>query len=369
MKILVTGAHGFIGKNLGLQMAEQGHQMLAVRRDLDESMLLAMLREADAICHLAGANRPQTEAEFEEVNCGLTRRLCELAAQTGKSLPIVFSSSSQVGENENPYARSKQQAEDIVIDHGRRTGAPVKILRLPNVFGKWCRPNYNSVVATFCHNIAHDLQISIHDASRKLRLVYVDDLVQDLIRMFKNEFAGDVYRTASPIYETTVGELANDLQEFHKGRDNLMVGEVGRGYHRALYSTYLSYLPVNRFSYRIRAHRDARGVFCEMLKTPASGQVSFFTALPGVTRGGHYHHSKNEKFLVLKGRARFRFCQLLTVERYELETSDEQPEIVETIPGWAHDITNVGESEMLVLLWANELFDRSNPDTFSMPVQ
>jgi UDP-2-acetamido-2,6-beta-L-arabino-hexul-4-ose reductase len=369
MKILVTGARGFIGQNLGLQLAEQGHQVLAFGRDSDESVLLAMLQEADTVCHLAGVNRPQTEEEFEEVNYGLTRRLCELAAQTGKSLPIVFSSSSQVGENESAYARSKEQAENLVIDYGRRTDAPVKILRLPNVFGKWCRPNYNSVVATFCHNIAHDLQISIHDASRKLRLIYVDDLVHDLIRIFKDGLAGDIYGTAGPVYETTVGELAHDLQEFHKGHDSLMVGEVGRGYHRALYSTYLSYLPTNRFSYRVKPHRDARGVFCEMLKTSASGQVSFFTALPGVTRGGHYHHSKNEKFLVVKGRAKFRFRQLLTGERHELEASAEQPEIVETIPGWTHDITNIGDSEMVVVLWANELFDRANPDTFSMPVQ
>ncbi|MDA1075341.1 MAG: NAD-dependent epimerase/dehydratase family protein [Proteobacteria bacterium] len=369
MKILVTGTRGFIGQNLALQLAEQGHQALAFGRDSDESMLLALLREADGVCHLAGANRPRTEIEFEEINCGLTRRLCELAEQTGKILPIVFSSSSQVGENESPYARSKQQAEKIVIDYGKRAGVSVKILRLPAVFGKWCRPNYNSVVATFCHNIANGLQVSIHDASRQLRLIYVDDLVHDLIRMFKNGLTGEIYGTVAPVYKTTVGELAHDLQEFHRGHDSLMVGDVGLGYHRALYSTYLSYLPTSRFSYRVPVHRDVRGVFCEMLKTPTSGQISFFTALPGITRGKHYHHSKNEKFLVVKGRARFRFRQLLTGERHELETSDEQPEIVETIPGWTHDITNVGDAEMVVVLWANELFDRANPDTFSIPVE
>jgi UDP-2-acetamido-2,6-beta-L-arabino-hexul-4-ose reductase len=368
MKILVTGAHGFIGRNLGQQLIERGHQVLAFGRDSDESALSAMLREADAVCHLAGANRPKTETEFEEVNCGLTQRLCELAAQAGKPLPIVLSSSSQVEEHESLYACSKQQAEDIVIDYGRRTGAPVKILRLPNVFGKWSRPNYNSVVATFCHNITHGLEICINDASRKLRLIYVDDLVNDLIRMLKEGLAGDVYGTSGPVYETTVGELALDLLEFHKGRDNLMVGEVGCGYYRALYSTYLSYLPTDRFAYRVPVHRDARGVFCEMLKTPDSGQISFFTALPGITRGGHYHHTKNEKFLVVKGRAKFRFRQLLTGERHEIETSDEQPEIVETIPGWTHDITNIGDAEMVVVLWANEIFDRARPDTYNCPL-
>lgn len=368
MKILVTGAHGFIGRNLSLGLAEQGHKVLTFGRDSDERGLFVMLREADAICHLAGINRSQTKTEFEEVNCGLTRRLCRLAAQTGKSLPIVFSSSSQVGENESHYAQTKQQAENIVIDYGQRTGAPVKILRLPNVFGKWCRPNYNSVVATFCYNITRDLQIDVHDASHMLRLIYVDDLVQDLICMFKNGLMGKVYETVGPVYGTTVGELAQDLRHFHEGHDSLRVGKVGIGYHRALYSTYLSYLPVSRFSYRIPVHRDARGVFCEMLKTPASGQVSFFTALPGVTRGGHYHHSKNEKFLVVKGRARFRFRQLLSGERYELDTSDVQPEIVETIPGWTHDITNIGTDEMVVMLWANEIYDCAKPDTYTCPV-
>jgi len=369
MRILVTGARGFIGQNLCLKLTEEGHQVLAFGRDSNESVLFKMIQEADAVCHLAGANRPQSETEFEEVNCVFTRRLCELAERGGKLLPIVFTSSSQVGKNKKSYARSKQQAEKILIEYGRRTGAPVKILRLPNVFGKWCRPNYNSVVATFCHNIAHDIQISIHDASRKMQLIYVDDLAQDLIRMLKSGLAGNVYVTLGPVYETTVGDLAQDLREFRNWQDSRMVGKVGCGYHRALYSTYLSYLPTNRFSYRIKSHRDARGLFCEILKTPDSGQVSFFTALPGSTRGGHYHHSKNEKFLVVKGSAKFRFRHLLTGVRFELETSDVQPEIVETIPGWTHDITNSGDSEMVVVLWANELFDPANPDTFRMPVQ
>jgi UDP-2-acetamido-2,6-beta-L-arabino-hexul-4-ose reductase len=196
----------------------------------------------------------------------------------------------------------------------------------------------------------------------------VDDLVHDLIRIFNSGLAGDIYVTSGPVYETTVGDLAQDLLEFRNWQDSLLVSKVGSGYHRALYSTYLSYLPTNRFSYRVQPHRDERGLFCEILKTPSCGQVSYFTVLPGSRRGGHYHHSKNEKFLVVKGRAKFRFRNLLTGERFELETSDVQPEIVETIPGWTHDITNSGDSEMVVVLWANELFDPANPDTFHMPI-
>jgi UDP-2-acetamido-2,6-beta-L-arabino-hexul-4-ose reductase len=238
------------------------------------------------------------------------------------------------------------------------------------VFGKWCKPNYNSAVATFCHNIANDLPIKINDGSAELTLVYVDDVVDEFIRVLKNKPAiNDTGFCSVPIeYKTTVGELARQVEAFRDSRSSLISERVGTGFVRALYSTYMSYLSPDAFAYEVPKFGDPRGVFVEMLKTQDSGQFSFFTAHPGITRGGHYHHTKTEKFLVIKGRARFGFRHVLTDETYELFTSGEQPTIVETIPGWSHDITNVGKDEMVVMLWANEIFDRDRPDTIASKV-
>ena len=247
-------------------------------------------------------------------------------------------------------------------------GSPVHIFRLPNVFGKWARPNYNSAVATFCHNVARDLPIQISDPKAVIRLVYIDDVVRRLIAVMDGSVADAPFVSVEPEYQVSVGELAEQLYAFRDSRQTMVTERVGTGLVRALYSTYLSYLPPDRFTYEVPKHGDPRGVFVEMLKTRDSGQFSYFTAHPGITRGGHYHHSKTEKFLVIKGHACFRFRHIVTGEFYELHTSGEQPEIVETVPGWTHDITNVGDDEMIVMLWANEIFDRENPDTYARPV-
>jgi UDP-2-acetamido-2,6-beta-L-arabino-hexul-4-ose reductase len=239
---------------------------------------------------------------------------------------------------------------------------------LPGVFGKWCKPNYNSVVATFCHNIARDLPIQINDPTANLRLVYVDDVVTAFLVALVAPAPGCVQAQVEPEYTTTLGELANKIRAFGDCRSTLMTERVGTGFVRALYATYVSYLPSDRFSYEVPQHSDPRGVFVEMLKTPDSGQFSFFTAHPGITRGGHYHHTKTEKFLVIKGEALFRFRHLLTKQLVELRTTGSTPEVVDTIPGWTHDITNVGDDEMVVMLWANENFDRGKPDTVASKV-
>jgi UDP-2-acetamido-2,6-beta-L-arabino-hexul-4-ose reductase len=276
--------------------------------------------------------------------------------------------SSTQAERDNPYGRSKLAAEAAVHALSKETGNPCVIFRLPGVFGKWCKPNYNSVVATFCYNIARDLPIHINDPDVSLRLVYVDDVVTALLTVLDTPAPGCVQANVDPEYSTTLGELANQIRAFGNCRSTLMTERVGTGFVRALYATYVSYLPNEKFSYQVTQHADSRGVFVEMLKTPDCGQFSYFTAHPGITRGGHYHHSKTEKFLVIKGEALFRFRHLLSNELLELRTSGDTPQVVDTIPGWTHDITNVGNDEMLVMLWANESFDREKPDTVASKV-
>jgi UDP-2-acetamido-2,6-beta-L-arabino-hexul-4-ose reductase len=263
---------------------------------------------------------------------------------------------------------SKLAAEEALVALARDTCSPVYLYRLPNVFGKWSRPNYNSAVATFCHNIVNDLPIQINDPASPVRLVYVDDVVKDFLHLIDGRPAGVVRPEVSPVYTITVVELAEQIRAFKASRESMLTEAVGAGLTRALYSTYLSFLQPEQFSYAVPVHADTRGRFVEMLKTKDSGQFSFFTAHPGITRGGHYHHTKNEKFLVIQGKARFGFRHVVTGETSELFTDGERPEIVETVPGWSHDITNVGENEMIVMLWANEIFDRQHPDTITYKV-
>jgi UDP-2-acetamido-2,6-beta-L-arabino-hexul-4-ose reductase len=367
MKVLVTGADGFIGKNLRVAIGEKGWHYLAITRASSEADLHAAINEADCVLHLAGVNRPQDLAEFASGNAGVTERLCALLAESGRKLPLAITSSIQA-ERDNPYGLSKKAAEDAVLAYGAKTGAAARVYRLPNVFGKWCKPNYNSAVATFCHNIARGLPVQVNDPAAALSLVYVDDVVSELLIFATEPGSESDQFPVSPVYQTTVGAMAEQIQAFQGVREHLVTEQVGTGLVRALYSTYVSFLPPEQFSYGVPKYDDPRGVFVEMLKTKDSGQFSFFTAHPGITRGGHYHHSKTEKFLVIKGRALFKFRQIMTDETYSLETSGDEPVIVETIPGWSHDITNIGDDEMVVMLWANEIFDRAKPDTVTAKV-
>jgi len=371
-RILVTGAHGFIGRNLTVRCGEGSRiTVIPFGRGDDPARLPALMAEADAIIHLAGENRPKDEASFDRVNAGLTRTLCDAVrsavAGSSRRIPLILASSIQA-ERDNPYGRSKLAAEEAVKALAEETGNPAVIFRLPGVFGKWCRPNYNSVVATFCHNIARGLPIQINDPDARLRLVYIDDVVTALIAAVENAAKGVSFGTVTPEYEITLDELAVQIRAFAASRETLVTERTGTGLVRALHATYLSYLPVEDFSYKVPQYADPRGVFVEMLKTPDCGQFSFFTAHPGVTRGGHYHHSKTEKFLVIRGEALFRFRHLLTGEHVELRTSGAEAQIVETVPGWSHDITNIGTDEMIVMLWANEIFDRARPDTIPSKV-
>jgi UDP-2-acetamido-2,6-beta-L-arabino-hexul-4-ose reductase len=316
---------------------------------------------------LAGENRPADVQAFSDVNVGLTERICQGLRVQGRAVPLILASSAQA-ELDNPYGRSKLAAEQAVQTLAQEQGNPVAIYRLPGVFGKWCKPNYNSVVATFCHNKARDLPVQINDTNARVRLVYVDDVINAMLAQLAAGCVGVLRPAVAPEYSVTLGELSNQIDAFKNCRTSLVSERVGAGFLRALYATYVSYLPVEQFAYTVPMHGDARGVFVEMLKTPDAGQFSFFTAHPGITRGGHYHHTKTEKFLVIRGHARFGFRHMLTNEVYHLETNGEQPQIVETVPGWTHDITNIGTDVMMVMLWANEIFDRAKPDTIASKV-
>lgn len=372
MKVLITGAGGFVGKNLQQHLAERKDvEVVCFTRANTAADLPRLLEGVEFVFHLAGVNRPQDPQEFISGNAGLTAALVdavegEMRAR-GRKIAIVCTSSTQAARD-NPYGTSKRAAEDALRAFATRTGAAAHVFRLPNVFGKWCRPNYNSAVATFCHNIARGLPIQINDPAAPVTLVYVDDVVERFIQLMDGADAAvdaEGFATVTPQYTTTVGELARQIETFRASRDTLVTERVGTGFVRALYSTYVSYLPPESFAYTVPMHGDARGVFVEMLKTPDCGQFSFFTAHPGITRGGHYHHTKTEKFLVIKGEARFKFRHMQTGETHELVTSGAKAEIVETVPGWTHDVTNIGSDEMVVMLWANEVFDRVKPDTYA----
>ena len=367
MNILVTGSNGFIAKNLIQFLSEKPEvEVLKFNRNSTPAELEQSVLAADWIVHLAGINRPLNEQEFIEGNITLTQKIADILKQAKKQTPVILSSSIQA-ERDNAYGQSKLGGEQVLLELNQQQGNPVYICRLANVFGKWSRPNYNSAVATFCHNVANDLPIEIHNADAVIRLVYIDDVVESFWNIIKgNDEEQNFY--IEPEYQITVGELAKQIQTFKDSRQTMITEKVGEGLTRALYSTYLSFLQPKQFDYTVPKHGDERGVFVEMLKTKDSGQFSYFTAYPGITRGGHYHHTKTEKFLVIKGKALFKFKNLVTDEFYQLETRGDNPTIVETVPGWTHDITNIGDEEMIVMLWANEIFDREKPDTYALPL-
>lgn len=364
MKIVVTGSNGFIGRNLCAFLREHDqYEVHEVHRDTPDKVLKSHLSTADFLFHLAGINRPQDISEFSTGNIELTKFIVDTLRMFKRHIPIVLSSSTQVEQN-NPYGKSKLAAEEVIQDYAASTGALHYIYRFPNVFGKWCKPNYNSFIATFCNNIMKDSEISIHDPLAPVRLVYIDDVCACLLKILEGK-AKPGFNSVPIEYNTTVGEVADILRLFKASRSTLITEPVGTGLTRALYATYLSYMPPEQFNYSIPAYADDRGIFSEMLKTRDSGQFSFFTAHPGITRGGHYHHTKNEKFLVIKGEAVFKFENISTGQRHELKTNGLKPEIIETVPGWTHDVTNIGDEELIVMLWANEVFDRDKPDTIA----
>lgn len=368
--MLVTGANGFIGKNLVMHLEQKKfvHKVVSFTRNHSVNDLPKLLKNVDFIFHLAGINRSENPDEFVVGNTYLTEQLCSAIQAKDKKIPVVYTSSIQAELN-NTYGNSKRAAEEVLQNLQKINGNPIYIYRLPNVFGKWARPNYNSAVATFSYNISRDQPIKINNPTAVIRMVYVDNVIDNFMILLKS-FSLSVsnkkltYVKVKPEYQITVGELANQMRRFKASRVNLITESVGTGFIRALYATYISYLPPENFTYSLVQHKDARGKFVEIIKTINAGQFSFFTAHPGITRGGHYHHSKTEKFLVVKGKACFKFRNILTGEFYEVYTSEEKSEIIEMVPGWTHNVTNVGDNDLICMLWANEIFNNDKPDTF-----
>ena len=368
--ILITGAGGFIGKNLVATLKTAGYtDLMLFERDDTPETLADYAARAGFVFHLAGINRPKNPSEFYAGNAGLTETLLALLDKAGNKAPVLVTSSTQAALD-NDYGKSKAQAEQAIFAHGQTTGAPVYVFRLPGVFGKWCRPNYNSMVATFCHNSANELPLSVRDPEYQLPLVYIDDVVASFVAALDGNCTreGD-YCVVPVVHETTLGHLAETIEGFARNRETLDVPDQTPGsLEQKLYSTWLSYLPADRFSYPLNMHCDNRGSFTEFLHTPAHGQVSINISRPGIVKGNHWHHSKNEKFLVVKGTGVIRFRALDSTEVIEYHVSGDKLEVVDIPTGYTHNIENVGEDDMVTVMWANEVFDPDHPDTFFLPV-
>jgi UDP-2-acetamido-2,6-beta-L-arabino-hexul-4-ose reductase len=372
VKVLVTGAKGFIGRNLVERLKSDVcpgvSEVLEFDRDDSPELLEEYCADCDFVFHLAGVNRPDDPAEFTEGNVDLTVRLLSLL-KARNACPVLLSSSTQA-ELDNPYGVSKRAAEDAVLAYTHETGAAVYVYRLPGVFGKWSRPGYNSVVATFCHNIARGLPIEVRDPEAPLSLVYIDDVVREFI----SALDGTAHETAEGrfevpvVHDTTLGDIVRLLEEFRDSRTTLSVPRGDDAFERKLYSTYLSYLPTDAFSYPLTMRSDERGSFTEMIRTPDRGQFSVNVIKPGVTKGDHWHDSKNEKFVVVAGAGVIRFRAVGAEAVVEYAVSVEHIEVVDIPPGYTHNIENTGDDDMVVFMWCNECYDPENPDTHAMVV-
>ena len=371
MNILITGARGFMGKNLRSALTGRcgdAHRLMLLDMPHTEEELLAAAAEADFVFHLAGVNRPTDPADFQKGNADFTRQLLTLLKERGKRPPVLLSSSIQAAL-ENPYGQSKLSAEQAVADYGRETGAAVYRYRLPNVFGKWSRPNYNSAVATFCHNVARGLPITVNDPSVTLRLVYIDDVVEEFLRAMEGQpHREGEWCTVQPVHEVNLGHMAELIQSFPALRDSLTAPDQSDPLVKKLYATYLSFLPPEDFSRPTVTHADQRGSFTELLHMGSRGQVSLNVSKPHITKGDHWHQTKHEKFIVLQGEGVIRFRKVGDSTVIAYKVSGENLTVVDIPTGYTHSIENTGDTDMLTLMWANEVFDPAHPDTLRLPV-
>jgi len=369
MKILVTGARGFVGKNLIAELSNRGYkEIYEFDIDTDKSLLNEYAKNCEFVFHLAGVNRPKDEKEFMEGNFGFTSELLNLLKKHNNKAPILITSSIQA-ERDNPYGNSKRAGEELLLNYSKETGAKALIYRLANLFGKWSRPNYNTVVATFCYNVARDLDIQVNSPEAELTLCYIDDVVDEFIRALEgNPTKNSDYCNVPILHEIKLGDLANRIKSFKDSRSNLIVPNMEDALTKKLYSTYLSFLPEDEFSYDLKMNCDNRGSFTEFIRTPDRGQVSVNVSRQGITKGNHWHHTKNEKFLVVSGTGVIRFRNIDSKEIIEYKVSGQKLEVVDIPTGYTHSIVNIGDTDMVTVMWANESFNPEKPDTYFLEV-
>lgn len=369
MKILITGAEGFVGRNLVAELSQnKEHELYLYTKESTIEALERYTQDCEFIFHLAGVNRPQETSEFMEGNFGFTSTLLELLKKHQNTAPIVLTSSIQA-TLDNPYGQSKKAGEDALFAYAKETGAKVYVYRLANLFGKWSRPNYNSVVSTFCYNTAHDLPIQMNQASALLTLCYIDDVLIEFKKALNGQpTEAGIFFEVPVTHQITLGDLAATIQSFKESRQTLAIVNMANPLTKKLYSTYLSYLPTDQFSYPLKMNTDDRGSFTEFIRTPDRGQVSINVSKPGITKGNHWHHTKNEKFLVVAGQGVIRFRPVDSEEVIEYFVSGDKLEVVDIPVGYTHNIENLGETEMVTVMWVNECFDPNQPDTYFMEV-
>ena len=376
MKILITGAKGFVGQNLIAQLENIINKkannynidfpMSIYSYDIDTDPLLLdeYTKDCDFVYHLAGVNRPENNEEFMNGNFGFTSTLLEKLEKNNNKAPILITSSIQA-VLDNPYGLSKKAGEELLFCYGKKNDVKVLVYRLPNVFGKWCKPNYNSAVATFCNNIANGLDITVNDPSVNMQLVYIDDVVNEFIRALVNkEHIEDNYCYIPTVHKVQLGEIVDLLYSFKKYSETLNVPKLDNAFEKALYSTYLSYLPTDKFSYPLKMNIDKRGSFTEIIKTKDRGQFSVNISKPGITKGNHWHHTKNEKFVVVSGIGLIQFRKIGSEEIINYHVSGDKIEVVDIPTGYTHNIINLGENDLVTFMWCNEIFDPNNPDTY-----
>ena len=379
MNILITGAKGFVGKNLVAQFKniQEGKvkntnfpslTLYEYDVDTDPALLDGYCADCDFVFHLAGVNRPKDPSEYMEGNFGFTSTLLETLKKHNNSCPVMLSSSTQAALD-NDYGRSKKAGEDLLFQYGEETGAKVLVYRFPNVFGKWCRPNYNSAVATFCHHIAHGLPITVNDPSVHMTLVYIDDVVGELLDALENKEHSDGGFCKVPVeYKITLGEIVDLIYSFRASREERSIPDMSDGFTKKLYATYLSYLPEDQFSYPLKMNIDNRGSFTEIIRTKDRGQFSVNISKPGITKGNHWHHTKNEKFVVVSGKGVIRFRKPDSDQIIEYFVSGDKIEVVDIPTGYTHNIENLGDADMVTFMWCNECFDPERPDTYFLEV-
>ena len=370
MNVLVTGSNGFIGKNLISRLKEEENlNIFECDMDLDKGLLEEYCKEADFIYHLAGINRTDDDKDFMKSNYGFTLDLLEILIKYNNRCPIMLSSSIQAS-NISSYGKSKKAAEDLLLSYSKKNNSNIFIYRLPNIFGKWCKPNYNSVVATFCHNISRELPITITVPEKEITLVYIDDLVNQLIQLLYSTSTDrdNSFYEIQPTYSISLKKLSQLLYSFWEWGSNGYIPDLADDFTKKLYSTYLSYIPEDKLSHKLIMHCDDRGSFTEFLKTHRNGQISVNLIKPGIIKGNHYHNTKVEKFLVVGGRGVIRLKNIFSDSVLEYLVDSEAMEVIDIPIGYSHNIENTGNEDMIVVIWCNEVFDKENPDTYMLNI-